>query len=181
MSGNTSPREARPSFVQMRRPQQPLPVICHLICHLPVRPHPRLHWDYCSSGLNSRERGLTASQDTSEGLILTSEKETFKGPHWPPSVTTTRVPGQISHGNETGFTNKHPTLHRAHSSRVYRPEYSHIQRRRFTGTQSKAGKEAETSVGAHSPTAKSLTQGGKTFPQNKEENAAQTQPACSLL
>lgn len=81
---NTSPREARPSFVQMRRgPQQPLPVICHLICHLLVRPQPRLHWDYCSSGLNSRERGLNAPQDTSEALILTSEKETFKGPHSP--------------------------------------------------------------------------------------------------
>ena len=65
------------------RPQQPLPVICHLICHLLVRPQPRLHWDYCSSGLNSRERGLNAPQDAREGLILTSEKETFKRPHSP--------------------------------------------------------------------------------------------------
>ena len=57
-----------------------------------------------------------------------------------------------------------------------------IQRRCFIGTRSKAGKEAETAVGAHSPSAKSLTQGGKTFPKhNKGENAAQTQPACSLL
>lgn len=66
VSGNTSPGEASPSFVQVRRETTAAPAY-HLPPHLPplFRPQPGLHWDYCSSGLNSRERGLNASQDTS--------------------------------------------------------------------------------------------------------------------
>lgn len=161
------------------RPQQPLPIICHLICHLLFRPQPRLHWDYCSSGLNSRER-LKCFSGHQLGAHLAFENETFKGPHSPQECYHNRSSwanitwqwDRFYKINKQCCTLLRAVMFRDWNTATHRGDaaYEHGPRHR---------EESARNCQAHSPSAKSTIQGGKAFPKNNEgEIIAQTPPSC---
>lgn len=137
VSGNTSPGEDSPSFVQKRKETTTGP------CLSSATSSATFSLD-SSPGSTGITVPLVKTLGHGLGVHLTFENETFKGPHSPQACHYNRSSwANITWQWGRFLQNKQPTLHSPYSSDVYRMEHSHTQARHCLSTQSKAGRQKQ--------------------------------------